>query len=152
MTDASDDVRALVEDTDLPKRLREKVYEAVDDRGATLDEVEDIVSAVESRYRDTRVDPLDPVGTVSAQSIGEPGTQMSIPADERVLVRRDGETDAVEIGPFVDSLMESAETRAFDDHEIALAPDGIEVPSLGADERVRWKALEEVSQIGRAHV
>ena len=146
MTDASDDVRALVEDTDLSKRLREKVYEAVDDRGATLGEVEDIVSAVESRYRDTRVDPLDPVGTVSAQSIGEPGTQMSIPADERVLVRRDGETDAVEIGPFVDSLMESAETRAFDDHEIALAPDGIEVPSLGADERVRWKALEEVSR------
>ena len=146
MTDASDDVRALVEDTDLPKRLREEVYEVVDDRDATLNEVEDIVSAVESRYRDTRVDPLDPVGTVSAQSIGEPGTQMSIPADERVLVQRDGETDAVEIGPFVDSLMESAETRAFDDHEVALAPDGIEVPSLARNERMHWKALEEVSR------
>ncbi|PYZ03058.1 DNA-directed RNA polymerase subunit A'' [Halogeometricum sp. wsp3] len=37
-----------------------------------------IAKAVEARYLDTRVDPLDPVGTVSAQSIGEPGTQMTM--------------------------------------------------------------------------
>ncbi|MDZ7731475.1 MAG: DNA-directed RNA polymerase subunit A'' [Natrialbaceae archaeon] len=46
----------------------------------TCDEaaVTDIVTAVENRYIDTRVDPLDPVGTVSAQSIGEPGTQLTM--------------------------------------------------------------------------
>ncbi|MFW5929668.1 MAG: DNA-directed RNA polymerase subunit A'', partial [Halobacteriota archaeon] len=30
------------------------------------------------RYESTRIDPLEPVGTVSAQSIGEPGTQMTM--------------------------------------------------------------------------
>ncbi|MFC7235104.1 DNA-directed RNA polymerase subunit A'' [Halosegnis marinus] len=78
MTDPSDDVRAVVEDTELPKRLREEVYRVVDEKGASLDQAEDIATAVESRYLDTRVDPLDPVGTVSAQSIGEPGTQMTM--------------------------------------------------------------------------
>jgi DNA-directed RNA polymerase subunit A" len=73
------DVRALVEDTDLPRRLKDDVYETVEERdGLTLEEVDEIARAVESRYVDTRVDPLDPVGTVSAQSIGEPGTQMTM--------------------------------------------------------------------------
>ncbi|MFB6122540.1 MAG: DNA-directed RNA polymerase subunit A'' [Haloferacaceae archaeon] len=73
------DVRAIVEDSELPQRLREQVYETVDDRGGvTATQADEIVQAVESRYLDTRVDPLDPVGTVSAQSIGEPGTQMTM--------------------------------------------------------------------------
>ena len=79
MTDASDDVRALVEDTDLPKRLRERVYETIADRDVEdVETADEIVRAVEHRYEETRVDPLDPVGTVSAQSIGEPGTQMTM--------------------------------------------------------------------------
>jgi len=78
MTEVSADVRAVVEDTELPKRLREEVYRVVDERDASVEEATDIATAVESRYLDTRVDPLDPVGTVSAQSIGEPGTQMTM--------------------------------------------------------------------------
>ena len=142
-----DDVALVVQDTELPKRLREQVYEAVETReGVTVDQAAEIAQATESRYLDTRVDPLDPVGTVSAQSIGEPGTQMSVPADERVLVRRDGATEVVEIGPFVDGVLDGGETRTVDDHEVGLAPDGVEVPSLDADERVSWAAVEEVSR------
>ncbi len=74
-----DDVAAVVQDTELPKRLREEVYDAVEARdGVTVDQAAEIAQATESRYLDTRVDPLDPVGTVSAQSIGEPGTQMTM--------------------------------------------------------------------------
>ncbi len=145
MTDA--EIESIVEGTDLPRRLKEEVLATIEARdGVTVEQAADIAKAVESKYLDTRVDPLDPVGTVSAQSIGEPGTQMSVPADERVLIRRDGETDVTEIGPLVDSLMEGRETRSFDGHEVALAPEGIEVPSLDRDERVRWKPVEEVSR------
>ena len=76
--DVSDDVEVLVEDTELPRRLKDEVYSTLEDRDATLEQVEEIVTGVESQYLDTRVDPLDPVGTVSAQSIGEPGTQMTM--------------------------------------------------------------------------
>ena len=145
--DLADDVAAPIDASGLPERLRREVRETVAARSdVDVDHVEQIVEAVESQYRETRVDPLDPVGTVSAQSIGEPGTQMSLPSDERVIIRRDGETDVTEIGPFVDSLMQGRETREFDDHEVALAPDGLEVPSLSADETVEWKPLEEISR------
>ncbi len=147
MTEITESVESIVEDTDLPRRLKDDVYETIQIREGLSDEqISDIVYAAESKYLENRVDPLDPVGTVSAQSIGEPGTQMSVPSDERVLVRRDGVTDVVEIGPFVDSLIESRETRTIDDHEVSLAPEGIDVPSLGRDETVEWKQLEEVSR------
>ncbi|RXK49963.1 DNA-directed RNA polymerase subunit A'' [Halorientalis pallida] len=73
-----DDIEAVVEDTELPRRLKTKVYRTVDERGAGVEDADQIAKAVENRYLDTRVDPLDPVGTVSAQSIGEPGTQMTM--------------------------------------------------------------------------
>jgi DNA-directed RNA polymerase subunit A" len=79
MTEVTDAMEALVEDTELPRRLRDRIYATIEERDdVEIDQVEDIVQAVESQYLDTRVDPLDPVGTVSAQSIGEPGTQMTM--------------------------------------------------------------------------
>jgi DNA-directed RNA polymerase subunit A" len=84
MTDAeyehvTEDIEAVVEDTELPRRLKERIYETVEERGpVTTEQADEIAQATETRYIDTRVDPLDPVGTVSAQSIGEPGTQMTM--------------------------------------------------------------------------
>jgi DNA-directed RNA polymerase subunit A" len=77
MTDAA--FESVVEGSGLPRRLKDRVYDVLDDRDdlSTAD-VEEVVAAVESQYVETRVDPLDPVGTVSAQSIGEPGTQMTM--------------------------------------------------------------------------
>ncbi|SEH36528.1 DNA-directed RNA polymerase subunit A [Halopenitus malekzadehii] len=147
----TDDIAALIEDTDLSRRLKENVYETIEEKaaeygGITTEQAADIITGVESRYLDTRIEPLDPVGTVSAQSIGEPGTQMSVPYDERVIVRRDGETDIVEIGAVVDDVLETQESREIDDHEVALAPNGMEVISLRSDESVKWKPVEEVSR------
>jgi DNA-directed RNA polymerase subunit A" len=77
--DVDDDTIAVVEDTDLPRRLKDEVYETLESReGATVEEADELSKAVETRYLNTRVPPLDPVGTVSAQSIGEPGTQLTM--------------------------------------------------------------------------
>ncbi|MFC5277523.1 DNA-directed RNA polymerase subunit A'' [Halorubrum rubrum] len=144
-------MEAVVEATELPKRLKTKVYETLEAKAdeygeVTIEQATDIVTGVENRYIETRVDPLEPVGTVSAQSIGEPGTQMSVPYDERVVVRRDGETEIVEIGSLVDDVVDSRESRKFDGHEVAVAPDGLETLSLDGDEQIRWKPVEEVSR------
>ena len=79
MTEITDAIESAVEETALPRRLKEQVYETIEARDdVTAEQAGDIARAVESRYLNTRVDPLDPVGTVSAQSIGEPGTQMTM--------------------------------------------------------------------------
>ncbi|MFC7213579.1 DNA-directed RNA polymerase subunit A'' [Saliphagus sp. GCM10025334] len=77
--DVDDDAVVIVEDSELPRRLKDRVYTVLEDKGdVTIEQAQDIVSAVETEYVETRVDPLDPVGTVSAQSIGEPGTQLTM--------------------------------------------------------------------------
>ena len=79
MTELSRPIESIIEDSELPLRLRKRVRQTLIDR-----EVDDkataaeIIQAVSYQYERTRVDPLEPVGTVSAQSIGEPGTQMTM--------------------------------------------------------------------------
>lgn len=145
MATLPNEIETAIEGTDLPTRLKDELYSTLEDRDVTAEEAAEIVEATETQYRDSRVDPLDPVGTVSAQSIGEPGTQMSVPGDERILVRRDGETDVVEIGSFVDGALGARESQDVDGHEVAAAP-AVDVLSLRADEQVAWKPLEQVSR------
>ena len=79
MTEITEEIETIVEGSDLTRRLKDNVYETIEGRdGVTIEQIEEITYAVESKYLRTRVDPLDPVGTVSAQSIGEPGTQMTM--------------------------------------------------------------------------
>ncbi len=149
MTDVTEEAETVVENTDLPKRLKDEIYATIEPRDdVDVDHVEDIVQAVESQYLQTRVDPLDPVGTVSAQSIGEPGTQMSVPYDERILIRTgtDGTVEESAIGPLVDDLMQGAATRSVDSHEVARVSGDLEVLSLGEDASLAWQPLAEVSR------
>ena len=145
----TDDIEAVVEDTELPRRLRRRVYDSIEERdGVTTEQADEIARAAEAEYLDARIEPLEPAGTVSAQSIGEPGTQMSVPSDERIIVRRDGETAVTEIGPLVDDLLadDGREVRAIDDHEVARTAEGLDVLSLRDDEQMRWKPVEEISR------
>ncbi len=139
-------IEATVEGSDLPRRLKDELHSTLEDRDPTVEEAKQIVQATKAEYEDSRVDPLDPVGTVSAQSIGEPGTQMSVEGDERVLIREDGETAVTEIGPLIDGVLEDHLSRRIGDHEVARAPGRLEVLSLRADEQVEWKPVEEVSR------
>jgi len=138
-------VQDKLDETDLPDRIREEVEEAVEGRDVTEEQMERIIAEVEKRHGETRVDPLEPVGTVSAQSIGEPGTQMSLDASEEVVVRRAGETEVAEIGAVVDGLLKGVEAVSVDGHEVA-GTSGLEVLSLRSDEGVEWKPVEEVSR------
>ncbi|TQQ82344.1 DNA-directed RNA polymerase subunit A'' [Halonotius roseus] len=75
----TDDIKAVVEDTELPRRLRRRVYDTIEGReGVSTEQADEIARAVEAEYLDARIEPLEPAGTVSAQSIGEPGTQMTM--------------------------------------------------------------------------
>ena len=70
--DVTDGVLEVVEDTELPRRLKDRVLATAEDRDVTKSQANEIATAVEAQYLDTRVDPLDPVGTV----ICVPGSPM----------------------------------------------------------------------------
>lgn len=110
--------------------------------------VEEIVVTVAGRYERHRIDPNESAGIVSAQSIGEPGTQMSLPRDEKIVIRLAGRVRCVPIGDFVDSLMARFPVKRDGATELCDLPPHteVEVPSLALDGRIAWKAVHSVSR------
>ncbi|MDQ1261187.1 MAG: DNA-directed polymerase subunit [Euryarchaeota archaeon] len=63
---------------DLPPSIKEAIQNGL--KGATIssEQLEDIISQVASDYEHSKVESCEAVGVVAAQSIGEPGTQMTM--------------------------------------------------------------------------
>jgi len=62
----------------LPERLIDGLRDRLFSRKFTLQQLNDIIKEVETAYDDSLVQPGEAVGAVAAQSIGEPGTQMTL--------------------------------------------------------------------------
>ncbi|MFQ5980589.1 MAG: DNA-directed RNA polymerase subunit A'' [Candidatus Heimdallarchaeota archaeon] len=139
--------------SDIPPKIRTEVF----DRLMQIDELQKdelaaIIKLVARQYERSLVEPGEAIGTVAAQSIGEPGTQMSIPGSELVVVKHGEMSAIVPIGDFVDDLIanlgSSAPSEVLLHSAITNIPDDLElyVPALGADEQVHWRKLLQVSR------
>ena len=62
----------------LPPKVMEELVTKVSNLGITKKEFDDICDNVVDSYERSLVEPGEAVGTVAAQSIGEPGTQMTL--------------------------------------------------------------------------
>jgi len=67
-----------IEALDLPYRTREDLKASLAGRDLTDEQFDRILEMVFSEYRKSRIEPCEAVGVVAAQSIGEPGTQMTM--------------------------------------------------------------------------
>lgn len=63
---------------DLPYRTREDLKASLTGRDLTDEQFDRILEMVFSEYKKSRIEPCEAVGVVAAQSIGEPGTQMTM--------------------------------------------------------------------------
>jgi DNA-directed RNA polymerase subunit A' len=132
----------------LNDRLVKELKERLGDSNLTEEGVKESMERVAEALDYSRVEPGEASGIVAAQSIGEPGTQMSIAKDESVIIREGGKVRTVKIGQFVDGLMErqlptkEGETEWCDLQEAA----GFQVPSLNSKGKIVWKPLRSVSR------
>lgn len=58
--------------------LEESLVSKGDEKAISHDQLDEIIDHVKQSYEDSLVQPGEAVGTVAAQSIGEPGTQMTL--------------------------------------------------------------------------
>ncbi|HLF05960.1 MAG TPA: DNA-directed RNA polymerase subunit A'' [Thermoplasmata archaeon] len=132
----------------LPYAIIQKVARTFRTAKLTPQEKRRIVDEALKIYEQRMVDPYEAAGIIAAQSIGEPGTQMSLASDERIVVRSTGAIQVVPIGEFVDRHMVLRETRREGDTEWCDLPEGagLEVPSLDGGGKVSWRPLRAVSR------
>ncbi len=63
---------------DLPRAMIAKAGDRIEKEGLDKEDYETILEIIHEKYQSRQVDALDSVGIVGAQSIGEPGTQMTM--------------------------------------------------------------------------
>jgi DNA-directed RNA polymerase subunit A" len=149
---ANKKLKVLEENNELPPAVINELKEKLEETEVTKEELDQIIEEARKAYSQALVEPGEAVGTIAAQSIGEPGTQMSIPGDERVIIRNGTFSDIVAIGDFVDDLI--AQYTSFETtynplkSTVCDLPAHIEmyVPALGSDEHIHWRKLRQVSR------
>lgn len=78
MTLSLKEVQARLDRVDLPQDLTDAILSGIEGVEVTADQMEEIINQVSADYEHARVEPCEAVGVVAAQSIGEPGTQMTM--------------------------------------------------------------------------
>jgi DNA-directed RNA polymerase subunit A" len=68
----------VLEEDGIPKDLIDKIREKVKDEDLEEEQLEYLLNKIFINYNNAIVETSEPVGTVAAQSIGEPGTQMTL--------------------------------------------------------------------------
>lgn len=71
-------IDSMIAQLDLPKNILKTLREDALKANVTKKELEEIIERLGESYRYALVEPCEAVGVVSAQSIGEPGTQMTM--------------------------------------------------------------------------
>ncbi len=67
-----------INDADLTEKTKEQLLKYLDGRDIPADQFDTIISRVRDEYMKTRIEACEAVGIIAAQSIGEPGTQMTM--------------------------------------------------------------------------
>jgi DNA-directed RNA polymerase II subunit RPB1 len=105
------------------------------------------------KYKNSLIAPGEMVGMISAQSIGEPTTQLtlnSVSYDTRVMLRIDGQIKVFQIGEYIDQYIEKAERMEDHPNDTKLgyinAGEDVFVPSVDGLGITSWKRVEAVTR------
>lgn len=71
-------IEEMIKNLQLPKNIMDSLRDDLSKIKVTKKELEDIVEKTIESYNYARIEPCESAGVVSAQSIGEPGTQMTM--------------------------------------------------------------------------
>ncbi|HUU76430.1 MAG TPA: DNA-directed RNA polymerase subunit A'' [Methanoregulaceae archaeon] len=68
----------MIKEAELPVKTKEQLNKYLAGRDISAEKFEAVLSRVINEYQNTRIEPCEAVGVIAAQSIGEPGTQMTM--------------------------------------------------------------------------
>ncbi len=116
----------------------------------TQEQFETIMLEIFRSYTFAEMDPGAAAGVVSAQSIGEPGTQMSISGNERIIVQFKDKIQVLTfeelVNDLIDLLPESKKIQENDSFIGDVTELNLQVPSLVQTEKVEWLPVAEISR------
>ncbi len=133
--------------TELPQKLLDEVRRGAEESKLKGDQVRKVLDRVRDSFESSKINPGEAIGIVTAESIGEPGTQMSLSRNEKIIIKIKDRIKIVRIGEFLDELINVNGSFSFNDTEILPLNDyEFYVPSINQEEKVEWKKVVECSR------
>ena len=133
--------------TQLPPKIKREVDEYAQKKGLSGAAMEGLLKKVRMIYKDALYSPQEPVGVVSAQSLSEPATQMSLDASEKIIVKHDGMIKVVPIGEFVDKTMEKLGKKDMGGWNVCdVSKYDVFAFSLNGNEKIEETKIKELSR------
>jgi DNA-directed RNA polymerase beta' subunit len=109
-----------------------------------------VIDTIREKYITSFVQPGEMVGIIGAQSMGEPLTQMSVPAETRIVVELNGRIMNTTIGEFIDKTIKGKNGHIFVDntghHTIMEVRDKMRILSVSPNEKIAWREISKVSR------
>jgi DNA-directed RNA polymerase beta' subunit len=109
-----------------------------------------VIDTIREKYITSFVQPGEMVGIIGAQSMGEPLTQMSVPAETRIVVELNGRMMNTTIGEFIDTIIKGKNGNIFLDntghHTIMEVRDKMRILSVSPNEKIAWREISKVSR------
>jgi DNA-directed RNA polymerase beta' subunit len=109
-----------------------------------------IIDTIREKYIKSFVQPGEMVGIIGAQSMGEPLTQMSVPADTSIIIEFNGQIEKTTIGIFIDKIIKNKNGDVFIDktglHTIMEVNDKMKILSVSHDEKIGWRNITKISR------
>ena len=132
----------------IPQKILDDLKKEIAKRKVSKKELELILVKLKETYENSKIHPGESIGIITAESFGEPGTQMSVTTDEKLLFKIKNKIRIIEAGTFVDSLMELKGSVKLNEHSEVLPLNDLEiyVPSLNQEEKIEWKRVSECSR------
>lgn len=132
---------------DLPLKIIENVKKEVAKRKVTNKQLIAILDRIRKEYEYAQINPGEAIGIITAESFGEPSTQMSISKNEKIIIKINKKIRIIEIGKFIDMMMEKNGSYNLKDTDfLSLNNFEIFVPSLNEEEKIEWKRIIECSR------
>ncbi len=132
----------------LPLKVLDDFKKEVEARKLTKEQTKKVLEHIKQEYDKAKIHPGEAIGVITAESFGEPGTQMSIQHDEKIIIKIRDKIKVVGIGKLIDGFMETWGSLKINKDSEVLPLRDIEmyVPSLNQDEKVEWKRVTEFSR------
>ncbi len=135
------ELKEKIENLPLPKKIKEELYEKLSKENLKEEIIDEIIHEVLYMYQKAQIEPFEAVGIIAAQSIGEPGTQMSLPYEEKIIIKEGDYIKVVEIGKLVDEMIEKYGFEKVNESDVCDLPIEIYALSIDQDEKVHWKKI-----------
>src|SRR3989338_7972909 len=88
----------------LPRKLLTDIKKEAELQSLQKKSIKAVMDKVLEEYENSKISPGEAIGIITAESFGEPSTQMSVCKDERIIIKSDNQIKILKIGDFVDDL------------------------------------------------